>query len=308
METYVWSTAITILGTRGSQIANATEMPKAEAKRFISAVKDALKKLEKLRTGRRLLNEIDGSGHRCRIYCAPAGNDGAAQSDPMTIENNTKRLVKSFRPQYLNLMSKRQLPNDAVQAKKISGDIRTQLKTAGLHQNTYSASTELDYILARAWGSVDAGRKALVSQLARPRAEIDQMCDGLMKIPDDDYFRICFAYYEHLTPGAGCDTQVKLRAEVKLVGSDGKFKPKTDVSSVSAEIILGHELIHAWRMMKGRRIVNNGWEEEAMTTGCAPFRHLPITENALRIEGGFPQRPSYTTPMYNTTYGDALTF
>jgi len=308
MESYIWSTAISIHGTRGSQIANAVEMPKAEAKRFIGAVKDALKKLEKLRTGRRLLNEMDTSGHRCRIYCAPAGNDGAAQSDPMTLENNSKRLVKSFRPQYLNMMSKRMLPNDATMAKKITGDIKTQLKAAGMHQNTYVASTELDYVLARAWGSVDAGRKALVSQLGRPRAQIDQMCDGALKIPDDDYFRICFAYYEHLRPGEGCDTQVKLRAEVKLMGDDGKFKPKADVSSVAAEIILGHELIHAWRMMKGRRIVNNGWEEEAMTTGCSPFRHLTITENALRLEGGYPQRASYNTPMFNTTYGAGLTF
>ena len=82
MASYIWSNAISICGMKGPNMGAATDMPGAEAKRFISAVKDALKRLEKLRTGRLLVNEINSSGHSCRIYCAPDGNEGAAQSDP----------------------------------------------------------------------------------------------------------------------------------------------------------------------------------------------------------------------------------
>jgi hypothetical protein len=308
MERYVYSFAISILGVQGTQIATANEMPRDEAKRFIAAVKDALKRLHKLRTGRMLINAINASGHTCRIFCAPPGNEGGALADPSTLVNNARRLVKSFRPQHLNMMPHSKKIFLADGGKNVLGEIKTELQKSGMHQGRAIASTELDFILVRAWGDIDKGRNALVTQLGKSRNVIDNMCEGLVKIEDDDYFRICFAYYEHLQPGPGCSTQVKLKPEVKLTAASGTYKPKTDVSAVAPEIILGHELIHAWRMMVGRRVVDHGWEEEAMTTGCGPFTHLPITENALRREGAYPNRPWYPTTVMNTSFGADLNF
>ncbi len=307
MESYVYSSAISIYGVKGAQIGNATDMPKAEAKRFINTVKDAMKRLDKLRTGRKLISEINQSGHRCRIFCAPDGNEGAANSDPQTVESNARRLVKSFRPQQYNMLPASKKFNFGDGGKKVLGEIKESLKVANLHDDRYTASTELDYILLRAWKNLNTGRNAVARLLNKPRNVIDQMCDGQVKIDDDDYFRIAFAYYEFLTPGPGCNTQVKLKAEVKLT-SGGTYKPKTDVAAVAPEIIVGHELIHAWRMMKGRRVVDHGWEEEAMTTGIAPFAHYLITENALRLEGGYPRRDFYPTTTMSTSFGAELSF
>ena len=47
-------------------------------------------------------------------------------------------------------------------------------------------------------------------------------------------------------------------------------------------IILGHELVHVWRMVTGVRIFQGGWEEEAMTTGLPPFLNMEFSENKLR--------------------------
>lgn len=53
--------------------------------------------------------------------------------------------------------------------------------------------------------------------------------------------------------------------------------------AVPVEIMPGHEPIHAWRMMVGRRIVNDGWEE-AMTTGIDPFC-VPADDRESRAAG-----------------------
>jgi hypothetical protein len=73
----------------------------------------------------------------------------------------------------------------------------------------------------------------------------------------------------------------------------GKTQYQVDVDAVRADVMLGHELIHAWRMMTGRRIVARGWEEEMMTVGLGPGADLPFTENKLRSEAGHPLRTSY---------------
>lgn len=142
--------------------------------------------------------------------------------------------------------------------------------------------------------------------LGKSRAAVDAMCDGTQRIDDNDYLKICIAYYEHLSPGPGCDTQVKLVPKIRVPAANGSFNPKQDPDAVPAEIMLGHELIHAWRMMVGRRIVNDGWEEEAMTTGIGPFAYLSMTENRLRQEAGYHKRTAYRHPVFNSAYTKAI--
>ncbi len=96
----------------------------------------------------------------------------------------------------------------------------------------------------------------------------------------DDYFKIVAHYYEYFPTGIGADTVVVCA-------------PADDPASPDY-IQLGHEMIHAWRMMTGRRIVGtNMWEEEAMTVGLSPFANLRFTENALRRDAKLPARLKY---------------
>jgi len=66
-------------------------------------------------------------------------------------------------------------------------------------------------------------------------------------------------------------------------------------------VALGHELIHAWRVLAGRVLYRYGWEEEAMTVGLPPYSNMKYTENRLRIEfGGLAIRPEYQYKQFAT--------
>jgi hypothetical protein len=119
---------------------------------------------------------------------------------------------------------------------------------------------------------------------------------------DNTCYKLCFTFYEYLTAGPGCDTQVRIQmpqifedknkdlyaaARQRIIGKDKKAWNKI------AAILLGHELIHAWRMMGGRRIVDDGYDEEVMTVGFGPAAAWPLTQNALRRHLKVSTRPAY---------------
>ena len=45
--------------------------------------------------------------------------------------------------------------------------------------------------------------------------------------------------------------------------------------------------------MAGRRVVFNGWEEEAMTSGIGPFSNWKLTENDFRRDLNLKRRKTY---------------
>ena len=94
-------------------------------------------------------------------------------------------------------------------------------------------------------------------------------------IPDDVYYPLCFLLYDYMIPGAGTNAQIRIMNPRTFA-----FDFKADVDAMPTRrytrdenallletVVFAHELIHAWRMMAGRRVVTGGWEEEAMTTG-----------------------------------------
>ena len=86
-----------------------------------------------------------------------------------------------------------------------------------------------------------------------------------------------------------------LNLRIQSLISFSLYRNEKEVGKLVAVAVLGHELIHAWRMMAGRRIVTQGWEEEAMTAGVGPFLNWKFTENSLRSELKLPLRAKYQT-------------
>jgi hypothetical protein len=69
-----------------------------------------------------------------------------------------------------------------------------------------------------------------------------------------------------------------------------------------AAVVIGHEFVHAWRMMVGKRLVDDGYEEEIMTAGVGPFINFPMTENCLRRELGVKLRESYQPGQVSSSF------
>jgi hypothetical protein len=128
---------------------------------------------------------------------------------------------------------------------------------------------------------------------------------GEKAIDDKTYYTISFLFYDFLTPGVGCATSIRFQpydsfrrdfqgdfGELEI----GRMETKRNLWRNLMAVILGHELIHVWRMMTGKRLVFAGaWEEEAMTTGVGPFLNWTPTENSLRQEFRMPLRDKYQT-------------
>ncbi|AMP07033.1 M91 family zinc metallopeptidase [Collimonas pratensis] len=103
--------------------------------------------------------------------------------------------------------------------------------------------------------------------------------------------------------GSGVDTAVVLfNAEQGHNYADNPHTGECDASL--AFVDLGHELIHANRLLHGAQYAvpignpsydgnNPAAEEELRTTGVGPWRDEPISDNAMRRELGLTERASY---------------
>jgi hypothetical protein len=114
---------------------------------------------------------------------------------------------------------------------------------------------------------------------------------GEKALTQTQYVRFAMYMFPHLSRGEGCS--VSFRFEEAQADQDDNDTPL---------IILAHELIHAWRMVKGERVFEGGWEEEAMTVGLPPFTNTEINENKFRLEMGLSMRTSYTARCTTTHY------
>jgi len=324
--TFQFSTAITIVGAEGSHAANATALADREANSFIKNVRGAFKRLEKLQTGRALINAIDLSGHQVTIFRSktdpkkPKEWLGAcSQGDPTGVATEVACSIVSFRPRSKNLpivgntmekKGERPLANrDQGGYKPFFGNYKADLTALGgsALQSKAQAAAELDVVLTRAGnGDLLRGRRMAEMLTNVPVADLAAMAQGTRVISDNVYYKLCFYFYESLTPGPGVSTCVRLPPDVRMAGLNGSYKPKTDSNAVPPEILLGHELIHSWRMLVGRRVVRQGWEEEAMTTGLGMFRPWKFTENRLRTEAKLPLRSSYNDGVLSSYFGNNL--
>ena len=317
----IYSQRIRLQLSKGKKLALAQDLSSNDAVAFEKFIFGALETLKQTGTGRRLLSEIDNSPHICTVFAGDDTDDNCAKANPDDIANGLARMVVNFRPLQKNIPEtvrslknpqrpggKGALPADeAAPIIKKYHDYKADLKQLGIDHGLPTTKqdgwNEFVNILRRA--DQKGGRMVVNTALQRCGLTYDSIRDlhrSGKSFNDDTYYKLCFALYEYLTPGPGCDTQVRIQmpgifeeknhdlyADVKkrLIGKDKKAWSKLSA------ILLGHELIHAWRMMTGRRIVDDGYDEELMTVGFGPAAMWPLTENAIRRDLRVGTRPGY---------------
>lgn len=84
-------------------------------------------------------------------------------------------------------------------------------------------------------------------------------------------------------PGVGSTCHVFF-SNIEMRSKTGQWLPP--------EITLAHELIHCWHMLNGSGKADIK-AEEWMTVGIKGFEGMPLTENRLRQEAGYPARTKY---------------
>jgi hypothetical protein len=256
------------------QLAARVPMPDAEGKAFVDGIYACLQRLYAKPIGHILIDEIEAAQKPVVIYCASKDNkDGSAASPhPPTLDNEMARFVKL-----------RQLPQPALKAAQKQDPTfvpRDQAHYAAMVHSAIERSKMNRDIIARLCGM--------------KREDLDAIELGRRPMLPEQYHRFAMVLYDHLDPGDG-----------SVVGL--RIDPEQTTDAAPDHIILGHELIHVWRMAKGMRVFEGGWEEEAMTTGLPPFICMKFTENKLRAEHGLALRTSYTA-VCKTAYYKQMSF
>lgn len=320
MQNYVYSNRIQIQFVQGRTLATATAMDDTAAKGFKKFIVGALDTLKKSGAGLRLLNEIDATPHRLTFLAGGEYDDNAAAASPATDANGVARMAVNFRPFQKNLPSsakEAKFPKDgrgqplpaneaaaSIKGYKDSVEDRRQIGLAyGLPTTPAEGGQQLAIVLRRVRDAGAIGQlKRALQQAHMSVQDLRDACLGTRKISDAEYYKLCFYLYDFLTPGAGCPTQVRIQMQAKFrAGFKDEYKATkskwfgTDDKAWKkvAAVIVGHELVHAWRMMVGRRIVDDGYDEEIMTVGCGPFANFPLTENSIRLGLKMKTRPGY---------------
>lgn len=296
-----YNAGIKIAAVEGKQLANATDLPLAQAQAFIQKIRNALDELAILPLGAELLEELRTSNKKCTIFSSDAAYYGAGPvcvMDPQTVEADAARRIKPFRaPQasFVKALNQWQSKAPSNEAMKKRGGFLSKRGRGGpssvmqppprlmvpgeprsnMSSNVYSR--ELNRIITAS----NMDRKMVATLAGVSLYELTQMEEGTLEVSNDVYIKLAMLLYPFLTPGPGSDSAIRFAS----IDDEPDF------------IILGHELIHGWRMMKGMRITDRNafsWEEEAMTTGIPPFTNFKYTENKLRIQlCGSPLRRNY---------------
>ncbi len=285
---------------------------------FVTKVANTLDKLARLPTGARIISEIDASGHECHIFSGGKllGYDGCAQAlDTRSVEQEINRMVVSFRPRTQNLLV-REKDRSSSGGQKTGAEKYWEKKFfehLGYDEDAYieAVSGELHVIMSRLACKVSDPWRFVSQIVGKTVKELVDMSLGRIPCDDSTYYKICFMFYDYLTPGSGISTQVRLTPQIRAEGMNShwfrkKKNYKGDWTAAREDIMVGHELIHAWRMMVGRRVVRGGWEEEAMTVGLSFAAGWGFTENRLRNEAGQPRRLTYSHTDFSSAYGLGL--
>jgi hypothetical protein len=301
-----YSNGIKICARQGKSYENAKGMEHSEWSAFIDHVWKTLDRIKKTSVGRKLISEIDSSGHRCHIFSAGdlMSDPNVAGKWPKAFASDVAASPAPFRPRHKNVpMLKRE--------KEALGLVKQNLTNLGELKKKAQTAPELITILERARAKFPNPIQDLPPKLGITTQDLIEMCLAMRPIDDRTYYYISFYCYDYLTPGPGCDSTVRFQPYDKFVELM-KTMPEWDEFNVGilnteknkvrniAAVLLGHELIHCWRMMRGRRVVSMGWEEEGMTVGLGPFLNWPMTENQLRKELGLPLRTKYGTMDANS--------
>ncbi|MEO8859736.1 MAG: M91 family zinc metallopeptidase [Burkholderiaceae bacterium] len=293
MITHHYNRNIRIVGGSGDTLQKAIVIPSVKAQTaFIDLVSELLEQLQQLMTGAELIAAIANTGKSVTIFLDGNGKGSCAQMNPENTNSFANRLVKSFRPpskgSYAEKFVEKPQTGTWMSATPRRRDDATQDEKLKFYRYY---TQELSRVIDRSPLSRDmVGR--LIGMTGQ---DVKDMEWGRKVIDDPTYYKLSYVLYEWLTPGPGIHTQIRFDASVNPQHEGAK--PQLNWEVAPLHIALGHELIHAWRMMAGRRLVPiTGWEEEAMTVGLPPFASMRLTENLLRVQSGAAVRFKYGSP------------
>jgi hypothetical protein len=320
--------AIQIYGWVGNSTTdpNGRTMDMNEFAPFRDHVADLMAIIATTKAGRRLFGHLDATNKRVRVHSGADLQDNACKMDPNTADNGRNSAILTFRPAHHNnpigLKGSENAwrgldPNDDRTAAK--DNVKNQMGGYGFAVKKADTAPVLDAVLARTQMGNTLSPQMSNTRFSKPKEQLPKrlnitaaafrdMYEGRAYIPDDVYYPLCFLLYDYVIPGAGTNAQVRLMNAMTFA-----FDFKNDVDAMKTKkftrdenalileaVVFAHELIHAWRMMAGRRVVTSGWEEEAMTTGIGPFSGWRMTENAFRAELGLKARTSYANPTHSS--------
>ena len=325
-STYIACNAIEIISWQGKSLTQGKLLTMPEFVPFRDRVVILLEKIRRTKTGPHLFQALLNTGKTVKIHVGDDFDDNAAKMDPNVTANGTAATVQPFRPAHHNVELavkgsenawRGKVPTDDRSVQK--GNIKTQL--AGLNLPTRKAQTAPTFkaVMNRTHLGMALDPQItnnrfrlpmtqLPQRLNIPVNDFDNMVNGVEYTPDAVYYPLCFLLYDYLLPGTGTNTQIRvmnqktfnhdfandLRSENKLTRSNQETAIRLDA------VVLSHELIHAWRMMAGRRVVAGGWEEEAMTSGIGPFSSWRMTENSFRSDLGLKTRRTYANNRHSS--------
>jgi hypothetical protein len=289
MKTKQLNGAISVQGFAGQALGNGTAMSDKDGARFIDLVESSFKKLQKLPTGREIVNEITLSGKQCVIFSGDLANSGAAQPLVQGLQSQIDATIVYFMPRHKVQTWKQSGTHAGGVNPKLKASMGTALSAIGAPVKKAQTAPEFQIVINRAKNKFGSDTAAFMGRLTgNSTQDILDMAAGTKAMDRETFIKICYNFYEFLTPGPGVSASVRFRHE----------------NDIPDHILLGHELIHAWRLIKGRRLVMGGsmYDEEMMTVGLGPFAHWPFTENKLRAEAGLAARTKYGSIDASSNY------
>ena len=281
-----YSTGIVIKGCRRDG-GNVEPIKGNKAKQFIDSTRDWLDALKRTPTGARLLAEIDGSGHTVEIYRTWDITEGNYQGG----DDPDLAMVEHLDTSYSDGTTELQ---DVLDRASEDTSHRSKLK-----KFLHIGKSKPRFLK----------RDAIARLVGITPSDLTAMEKGKKAIPPLIEARLKSYLYHFLTPGDGCSCHVVFNhLRDNLSEKHRRYLPMShNWEHRPPGIALGHELIHAWRVVTGMVLFEYGWEEEAMTVGLPPFSFMEFTENRLRIEyGGLAIRPDYQNLMPNTPLTDGM--
>jgi Effector protein len=286
---------------------NLRAMTRNDTTEYLKRCRRAITVLKRGPAGKKLIEEIDSSGHTVMVYPDDPNNFGGSWCN-----------VIGAPGRYISLRANSVDPEDG----KTKTELEIVLKRAGVFtqrsaspktpgippkktfKSLFSRSKPATTVpLPVGWSLATVAKLLQISESTL----LNRMA-GLVTWSDDQEAKMKTFLERFLTPGPGGNTIVCWNfirtsltrdRELLKLGHEGWWQNRPPFIS------LGHELIHAWRQMTGRKLFNTAWEEELMTVGLPPFSQYTPTENLLRSESPMEMsiRPDYAgLETDNTTF------
>ncbi|MGI0134623.1 MAG: hypothetical protein ACREBW_06675 [Candidatus Micrarchaeaceae archaeon] len=250
----------------------------------------SLKKLiGKRKIGADLIQAITASQHICTVSFV----------DDQIVANDGGAVAGLERPELDKVpgvaMLKHFAPNDAVKSMSSADRMKDEIargwkyylfnnrrRNPRLRAAIQASGMNLSGIASRLRNKhLDAGLGTIDENL------LTSFMDTPKPIPSELLWRLTWLLRPFMEQGKGASTQIKI---AKSIGKEAamnmvKYAWRSKWGTLKFDeghVICFHELVHAYRIMCGARVVDSGWEEEAMTMGLPPFEQEDFTENKYR--------------------------